>query len=248
MKKEKLHLLKTATILIMLSTALYFFHYFIFHDTHHIFIYLIEDLAFIPLEVLLVTVIIHKVLEYREKKQTIHKLNMVVGLFFTEVGSPLIKKLLDMDNNASQIKATLNNSFIWDKKAPKEVIKQISLLHTNEINCPIKKLDSLNSFLKEKRDFLLLIIQNPNLMEHNRFTDTLWAVFHLTEELSHRSFIEKLLNSDNEHLKGDIQRVYDCVLNEWIHYMCHLKMDYPFLFSMALRTNPFDDSADITVK
>jgi len=31
---------------------------------------------------------------------------------------------------------------------------------------------------------LLGLLGNPNLLEHDSFTDLLWAVFHLMEELS----------------------------------------------------------------
>lgn len=39
-----------------------------FSGPHHIFIYLVGDIAFVPIEVLLVTLIIHRLLETREKK------------------------------------------------------------------------------------------------------------------------------------------------------------------------------------
>jgi hypothetical protein len=35
---------------------------------------------------------------------------------------------------------------------------------------------------------------------------------------------------------------------EWVEYMKHLKNEYPYLFSFAMRTNPFDDKATIEVK
>ena len=75
--------------LIALSSLGYFIHYFIFRDTHHIFIYLIGDIAFVFLEVLLVTLILHQLLRYREKKAMLNKLNMVIGAFFSEVGGEL---------------------------------------------------------------------------------------------------------------------------------------------------------------
>jgi hypothetical protein len=56
-----------ASVLIFLSTILYLVHYAIFRDAHHIFLYLLGDIAFVPIEVLLVTVIIHQVLSAREK-------------------------------------------------------------------------------------------------------------------------------------------------------------------------------------
>lgn len=68
--------------LIALSALVYFIHYFIFRDAHHIFIYLIGDIAFVFLEVLLVTLVLHQLLHYREKKAMLNKLNMVIGAFF----------------------------------------------------------------------------------------------------------------------------------------------------------------------
>ncbi|MEW6769943.1 MAG: hypothetical protein AB1330_00935 [Bacillota bacterium] len=48
--------------LIVLSALLYFLHYLIFRDPHHIAIYLLGDLAFLPLAVLMVTLILHRLL------------------------------------------------------------------------------------------------------------------------------------------------------------------------------------------
>jgi len=36
--------------------------------------------------------------------------------------------------------------------------------------------------------------------------------------------------------------------NEWVDYMRHLKNNYPFLFSLAMRTNPFDQDASVIIK
>ncbi len=109
-------------------------------------------------------------------------------------------------------------------------------------------LDALKHFLKDKRQFLLNLLENPNLLEHESFTNTLWAVFHLAEELSHRHDLHHLPETDYQHLSGDIKRVYGCLIVEWLNYMRHLKNAYPYLFSLALRTNPFDANASVEVK
>lgn len=54
--------------LVTLSVITYLAHYAIFRDSHHIFIYLVGDIAFLPIEVLLVTLIIHRLLTEREKR------------------------------------------------------------------------------------------------------------------------------------------------------------------------------------
>jgi len=42
---------------------------------------------------------------------------------------------------------------------------------------------TLKGYVISKRDFLLRLIENPNLLEHETFTELLLAYFHLIEEL-----------------------------------------------------------------
>ena len=81
MLKRFSFVLYIAIAFLILSGIAYFVHYLIFHDIHHIFIYMIGDLAFLPVEVLLVVIIIERVLAHREKQAKLKKLNMVVGAF-----------------------------------------------------------------------------------------------------------------------------------------------------------------------
>jgi hypothetical protein len=67
--------------------------------------------------------------------------------------------------------------------------------------------------------------------------------FVLTEELAYRSDTACLPSSDIGHLSRDVKRVYHLIVGEWLSYMRHLKKNYPFLFSLAMRINPMDRSA-----
>lgn len=67
--------------LVVLSTLLYAFHYFLFRDAYHIAYYLVGDIAFVPIEVLMVTLILHNLLEYREKQSGLKKTYMLIGVF-----------------------------------------------------------------------------------------------------------------------------------------------------------------------
>ena len=69
------------------------------------------------------------------------------------------------------------------------------------------------------------------------------VVFHLVEELEHRHRLSQLPNEDLSHLTNDIKRVYTLLIHQWLDYMEHLKNNYPYLFSLAIRTNPFDQKA-----
>lgn len=85
--------LATALVFISLSGLIYFIHYLVFRDIHHILIYMVGDLAFVPLEVFLVVIVIERILNRREKQTIRHKLNMVIGSFYSEVGTKLLHKL-----------------------------------------------------------------------------------------------------------------------------------------------------------
>jgi len=103
------------------------------------------------------------------------------------------------------------------------------------------------TLLVGKRDFLVRLLENPNLLEHESFTDLLWAAFHLTEELDARGGFHGLPDTDRQHLAGDVKRVYSQLALQWLAYMEHLKTDYPYLFSLALRMNPFDPNTSPVV-
>lgn len=233
--------------LIVLSAAAYYVHYLIFHDAHHIFIYLLGDIAFVPIEVLLVTVIIHQLLSIREKRSRLEKLNMVIGAFFSEVGSKLLVLFSDFDPKLEMIKRDLVVTDEWTEKDFDAVEKK---LRGYDYNVEVNKVDleHLRNLLLEKKGFLVRLLENPNLLEHETFTNLLWAVFHLAEELTARKKVRDLPKNDIEHLARDVKRVYIQLVYQWLDYMQHLKGNYPYLFSLAMRTNPFDESANVEVK
>ena len=229
-------------ILALLSAILYFVHYLIFRDVHHIFLYLIGDIAFLPIEVLFVTLIIDRVLSVREKKTMLEKLNMVIGAFFSEVGLKLIYLFEEFDLNAAAIKKDLADI---DKWKDKDFLRQSGKVDKYKYNINSKQgnLDELKIFLSQKRTFLLRLLENPNLLEHESFTALLWSVFHLTEELEYRNGFKDLPDTDYNHLSGDIKRAYLLIIKEYLAYIKHLKTNYPYLFSLACRTNPFNNEA-----
>lgn len=233
--------------LVVLSAVLYVIHFFIFHDLHHIFVYMVGDIAFVPVEVLLVTLIIHQLLSQREKRNRLEKLNMVIGAFFSEVGTRLLTYFSDFDPELDQIRSDLMVTGDWSAK---EFSGVSTRLKKYEYSVKIDKVDleALHTFLIEKRDFLLRLLENPNLLEHEAFTGLLRAVFHLTEELGCRDDVSKLPESDYKHIAGDIRRAYVLLVHQWLDYMKYLKGSYPFLFSLAIRTNPFDSNASPIVR
>jgi len=204
--------------------------------------YIFNALGFLPVNVLLVTLILNQLLAVRSKRERLQKMNMVIGIFFSEVGATLLKHFSDADPQLDHLRGEL---LIRDSWTDTE-FDQISLqLKNTEQMVMIQRIDlqDLRDFLMSNRDFLLRLLENPVLLEHATFTEALRAVFHLSEELESRDDIANLPESDIAHLTKDIIRVYDQLIPEWVEYMRYLKSHYPYLFSLAMRKNPFDENA-----
>jgi hypothetical protein len=240
MRKRSSFIIYLAIAFVALSGIAYFIHYIIFQDKRHIFIYMLGDLAFLPLEVLLVVVIIERLLARRETQAKLEKLNMVVGAFFSELGNYLLQGLLKHFDNRMDISSHLNITESWTKKDFQKA-EDFAYHLKVDVDCRNIDLGGLKAFLAQKREFLLTLLENPSLLEHDRFTDLLWAVTHLDEELAARPSLIGLPDKDLEHIAGDIQRLYDHLASEWLDYVQHLKSKYPFLFSLVLRTHPFQE-------
>lgn len=239
-------LLYLAVALVVLSTLVYVIHFAIFRDVHHIFIYLVGDIAFVPIEVLLVTVIIHRLLGQREKRALLNKLNMVIGAFFNEVGTDLLKRIIALDEDFDGVRQNLLINKDWTHRDFAQTRNRMAE-YDYTIEVEPETLNELRDFLLAKREFLLRLLENPNLLEHESFTELLWAVTHLAEELAHRDGAYDLPAADYEHLAGDIRRAYVRIIGEWLEYMEHLQRKYPYLFSLAIRTNPFDPTASAEI-
>ena len=237
----------TGLALIAFSGLFYLIHYAIFRDSHHIFLYLIGDIAFLPIEVLLVTLIIEHLLNEREKQVLLKKMNMLIGAFYSEAGMKLMKYCSGYSSDLLEIR---NRMLITVKWTEKDFSNAMEFVRSSDPKIDSRKgdLKMMRDFLQGKRDFLLGLLANPNLLEHDAFTDLLWAVFHLAEELSVRNTLEGLPRTDYDHLSGDMKRAYTQLLSEWLAYMKHLKSDYPYLFYLAVRMNPMDADADPVVK
>lgn len=234
--------------LLSASAIAYTIHYFIFKDAHHIFIYLVGDLGFLFLDVLLVILLLERLLTRRDKKALLSKLNIVIGTFFSEVGLGLLKRFNVFVENWQELEKDCEISPEWDKKDFKRAIEAVHEFPF-AIDIRVEYLLELREHLIAKRPCLMRILENPNLFEHEQFTDLLWAIFHLTEELSFRGDeLDNLPETDYKHLSGDLKRAYSQLTEQWLLYTLHLKENYPFLFSLAARINPMNPAASPIVK
>lgn len=222
--------------LLATSAALYGLQLLVFRRSKDTFYYLLQDAAFLPVQVLLVTFVLNALLARREKQHVRRKLSMVIGAFFGEVGDRLLERCVAADPGRDALRAAFADPAEW--AASERTVREIIAQHALGCEPSTSDLEDLKSSLAAERGFLLGLLENPNLLEREGFTDLLFAVVHLGEELGRRPRIESLPASDLAHLRGDVARVYRLLIAEWGGYAVHLKVHYPYLFSLVARTHP----------
>ncbi len=199
--------------LVTLSLLIYLIHFLIFQDAHHIFIYFVGELAFIPIEVLIVTLIIDQMLEARERQQRIEKLNMVVGTFFSTLGTPLLDLLVRADPDIGTLRSRLIVRDNWRKN---DFAEMKPVMHAYSCSVDIDRIDlyTTKDFLLKNEDFMLRLVENPMVFEHESFTDLILAISHLTEELKARGNLTGHPDDDTGHLATDLKRIYSRLIPE----------------------------------
>lgn len=235
------------SLLFIIASAIgYTIHYLLFRDLHHIFIYMVGDVAFVFIEVFLVSLIIHRLLDDRDRRMRMMRINMIIGTFFSEFGREFLTTLVEYDLKRELLEQKAAVDGTWKTAHFTETMKWISgtkfTIDPHDVDWEhIKKL------LNGKREFLLRLFENANLPEHELFSDLLQATFHLLEELRARESIQRLPESDLSHLGGDMMRVYERLIGQWVLYLQHLKKEYPYLFSLAVRQNPFKKEISVII-
>jgi hypothetical protein len=238
---------KLGIALILFSIVVYAAKFVILGDLNNTYFYVFNALGFLPLNVLLVTLILNQLLIMRSRKEKMEKLNMVIGTFFSELGTKLLANFSDIDPDLERIRDNLIVGKDWSDKEF-DSVHRILKQHAYIVDIKKAELIPLREFLIIQRDFLLRLLENPAILEHAAFTELLRSIFHLTEELDSRDQLTDLPETDYAHLAGDIQRAYTLLVSQWFDYMRYMKKNYPYLFSLAMRRNPFDKDASPIVK
>jgi hypothetical protein len=233
--------------LIAASGLLYWLNFLIFRDVNYMLRLFLAQLGFLPISVLLVTIFINQLLTQRARQDKLAKLNMVIGAFFSEVGFSLLRMLAAWDQGAERLRDAAAALASWSDQ---DFLHFRQGLDRYEGRLALNggDLETLKAFLRERRDFFLRLLENPNLLEHDSFSNLLLAVFHLTEELILRPEPTRLAPPDQAHLAADAKRAYVLLIAEWATYLGYLKQRYPYLFSLAVRTNPFDPYTTVEIK
>lgn len=210
----------------------------IFHRPADTFFYILEDLSFLPISVLLVTLVINELLQAREKSELGQKVNIVIAVFFVELGYDLLRYLSLFDIHLEEMREIAGVREHWSSREFSTMRRRLEQ-YDYSIDCHCADLKDLKRLLDDKRGVVIELLTNSSLLENVSFTQLLWAILHLSYELQLRPDLDHLPEADYAHLGDDMRRVYVQLVREWLSSVQRLKDRQPYSFSLAMRVNPF---------
>ncbi|QZY55915.1 hypothetical protein [Crassaminicella profunda] len=226
---------KLAFYFVIISLIMYFIHYTIFKDFYFISKYVMAQLGFLPISTLIVGIVINQFMANRQKKEMLEKLNKLISVFFNEVGQKLVFVMKEFQVDHQSFYENFKDIEHWeDRDFHNMKRKLLDYEYTIDIN--LGDLQKLKELLQQERQFMIDLLENQNLLEHDKFTDLIWAILHINNEFMVQDRLDTLTKEDMEHITGDILRAYKLLVLEWMDHMKHIKDNYPYLFSLALRT------------
>ncbi len=228
---------KISILLVIFSIFFYLINYLTFHDTIFIEKYILVQLGFLPLSVLLVTIVLNSLMVRKERRERMEKLNIVIGSFFADLGKDLLRYISKYDQNVME----LANGIISLKNDPESFHKLKNIVEKRKYSVDFEKINlyELRKYLLDKRDIVISFLDNPVIIEHETFTDLLWVLLHVTEELSRTIDFESMGKDDRKDLKEDMEELYRLLAYEWIKYVHYLRDNYPHIYKYEIRSNPF---------
>ncbi|MCT4619924.1 MAG: hypothetical protein N4A62_11120 [Marinisporobacter sp.] len=226
---------KLALYFLIISFSIYFIHYTLFKDLHFISKYVIAQLGFLPISTLIVGIVINQFMANRQKKEMLEKLDKLISVFFNEVGQKLLYIMREFQVDHLSFYENFKDIDQWEDRDFHNMKRKL-LDYEYTIDIDILNLQKLKSLLMKERGFMIDLLENQGLLEHDKFTDLIWAILHIHDEFMAQDGLDTLTNEDMEHITGDILRAYKLLVLEWLDHMKHIKDNYPYLFSLAVRT------------
>ncbi len=223
-----------AAIMLFVSLILYALDYFIVGKGEDVVVSFLGNFAFLPVYVLFVTLMIERVLKERERIALRQKLNMVIGIFFSEVGTELVRNLSGFIVESGELEKRLKVRPQWQVRDFRDADVFIASYEAR-VDSRMGDLGNLRHFVAGKRDFMLRMLENPNL----------WSMTSSRIFSGHIPLVDELMSAElRDTLPTDLttfrrhERAFGHLVREWLIYMRHLKEDYPTCFPWRCGRTP----------
>lgn len=135
--------------LCLASLALYLIHFACFRDLQYIWLSGLTNLAFLPISVLVVTLIIDRLLSARERAMRRDKLRMLISVFFSSLGNRLLEILFSCDSDVRHLRRHVNMPESWAGRHPVKV-NVVLAGHSYAVSVEHADLEELRTLLTHK--------------------------------------------------------------------------------------------------
>ncbi len=108
-----------AATLILLAIVVYVARWLLFSSEslhNEMLRYLVDDIAFLFIQVLLVSMLVDGLMQRRARDQMLKKLNMIIGAFYTECGTDLLGRIARLDGTLEDVRDDLIPTLKWEPR------------------------------------------------------------------------------------------------------------------------------------
>ena len=236
--KHKFTLKQIVLMLLCFSAVMYVVHYLIFRDFHHIAIFFVHDIAFMPLEVILVTLFFDRIIEKTNEKENRSKLSIIETLFFNESGGNMLRYLTSFDPQSHHLSEILQVTEDWKSSDFINAKKQLS---NYSFHLDVSRVDffGLHYHLDERHNYYRNILENPALTQSNEFTEMVMKIYLMWEELDCRTDLYNLNDAEKNYLGSLLTEIYQELVTYWLDNAYNHSIHNRPRLHRLVETNPF---------
>lgn len=238
--KAKLTVKQLILLLLCASALLYAIHYLIFRDLHHLAIFGLHELAFVPLEVILVTLGLDQLVEKTHREEARSKVSIIETLYFNESGSTMLRYLTSFDPDAARLRELLQVTQDWRSSDFRQAIRQ---LKSYPFLLDLDRIDffGLHYHLSQRHEYYRSMLENPALTQSEAFTEMIMKIYLLWEELDGRTNLYQLPEKDRSYLAELLHEIYRELTEYWLDNVYNHSIHNRFRLHRAIESNPFLD-------
>ena len=238
--KAKLTVKQLILLLLCASALLYAIHYLIFRDLHHLAIFGLHELAFVPLEVILVTLGLDQLVEKTHREEARSKVSIIETLYFNESGSTMLRYLTSFDPDAARLRELLQVTQDWRSSDFRQAIRQ---LKSYPFLLDLERIDffGLHYHLSQRHEYYRSMLENPALTQSEAFTEMIMKIYLLWEELDGRTNLYQLPEKDRNYLAELLHEIYRELTEYWLDNVYNHSIHNRFRLHRAIESNPFLD-------
>ena len=238
--KAKLTVKQLILLLLCASALLYAIHYLIFRDLHHLAIFGLHELAFVPLEVILVTLGLDQLVEKTHREEARSKVSIIETLYFNESGGTMLRYLTSFDPDAARLRELLQVTEDWHSSDFRQAIRQ---LKSYPFLLDLDRIDffGLHYHLSQRHEYYRSMLENPALTQSEAFTEMIMKIYLLWEELDGRTNLYQLPEKDRSYLAELLHEIYRELTEYWLDNVYNHSIHNRFRLHRASESNPFLD-------